>query len=127
MKRVGPKIDKSQLLYGMPERVQDDAYSKHVRTLPCIVTGSMATDTLAVDPAHIRMYADGGGASKPSDRFIVPLRHDLHQLQHNIGEVTFWNGIINGRYVDPSFAQPFLFKCLHALSWRVNQEWLNGK
>lgn len=125
MKRVGQKIDKSKLLYGMPEKVQDDAYSKHVRTLPCIVTGSYATDTMAIDPAHIRMYADGSLSSKPSDWFIVPLRHDLHQLQHQIGEQRFWRAVINGD-IEGAQGDLLLFRILHAFSGQIYRDWKNN-
>lgn len=41
------------------------------------------------DGAHIRHGFLGAGM-KPDDNLVIPLRHDLHQIQHNIGEVRFW-------------------------------------
>lgn len=46
----------------------------------------------------MRAGTDGGLGVKPSDRFTVPLCHDHHRVQHNIGEMAFWSQ----RGVDPT-------------------------
>ena len=47
------------------------------------------SDAPMPDAAHIRhgVFATG---MKPGDDLIMPLRHDLHMEQHEIGEVQFW-------------------------------------
>tara|TARA_R110002072_G_scaffold100778_9_gene222051 strand:+ start:2409 stop:2759 length:351 start_codon:yes stop_codon:yes gene_type:complete len=50
----------------------------------CLLTGAPMPDG-----AHIR-YGFYGARMKPPDYFIVPIAHELHTLQHNIGEVRFW-------------------------------------
>lgn len=57
-----------------------------VRTMPCVITGARP-----VVPAHIRWNSDGGTALKPSDDRVVPLTDEMHKLQHQIGELTFWS------------------------------------
>lgn len=44
------------------------------------------------DGAHIRKYTDGGTATKPSDKYALPLCRPCHSLQHRIGELTFYGG-----------------------------------
>ena len=50
----------------------------------CLISGSIFPDA-----AHIRhgFFATG---MKPDDSLIMPLRHDLHMEQHDIGEVQFY-------------------------------------
>ncbi len=71
--------------------LRDPAWLKHVRTLPCVVTGYRWVEgaDMGVDPAHIRWGFHGAGM-KPPDNHVLPLRHDLHVLQHQMGEPRFW-------------------------------------
>ena len=60
-----------------------------VRSLPCVVCGKLPRS----EAAHIRVGTDGGMATKPSDKFSVPLccgPDGCHAKQHRIGEITFW-------------------------------------
>ena len=50
----------------------------------CLITGAEHPD-----PAHIRHGFLGAGM-KPDDYYIIPLKHDLHQRQHQVGEISFW-------------------------------------
>jgi hypothetical protein len=72
-------------------RVTDEAHLRWIRTLPCLITG-----TVPVEAAHIR-YADlrfgkreTGKSEKPSDKFTVPLAPELHREQHAQYERAFW-------------------------------------
>ncbi len=56
-----------------------------VREQPCIVTGATPCD-----PAHVRWGLGGGMGLKPEDNRVVPLVHELHARQHQIGELRFW-------------------------------------
>lgn len=53
--------------------------------MPCVLTGHVPPS----DPAHIR-YGCLSTGRKPDDDLVLPLAHELHQEQHNIGEVKFW-------------------------------------
>lgn len=65
--------------------IRDRKYLDWVREQPCIVTGASPCD-----PAHIRWGLGGGMGLKPDDSRVLPLVHQLHQEQHQIGEVRFW-------------------------------------
>tara|TARA_R100001244_G_scaffold106318_1_gene78881 strand:+ start:4005 stop:4298 length:294 start_codon:yes stop_codon:yes gene_type:complete len=65
--------------------IRNRKYLDWVRERPCIVTGSSPCD-----PAHIRFGGGGGMGLKPDDNRVLPLVHQLHQEQHQIGEVRFW-------------------------------------
>ena len=59
---------------------------KFIRTLPC----SKCISPPLNQATHVRKYKDGGTGLKPSDMFTVPLCHNCHHKQHNVGELTFW-------------------------------------
>ena len=56
----------------------------YIRELPCIISGYTPCD-----PAHLSFGIGGMGLKSP-DTFVVPLKHELHQLQHGMGEISFW-------------------------------------
>lgn len=91
------------------------AYLNHVRTLPCIISGHRGED---VDPAHIRRLGGGGLSVKPPDNCVLPLKNELHRLQHNIGEKRFWREQIT---------DALLFEALLALAEKQHRLWLNGQ
>jgi hypothetical protein len=66
-------------------RIRDRAWLDEVRDQPCIITG-----TTPCDPAHIRYGLSGGMGLKPDDNRVLPLAHELHRQQHDIGEISFW-------------------------------------
>ena len=68
------------------KRLEDPAYLKAIREKDCVISGMPGPS----DPAHIRYGLAGGMGRKPDDNLVVPLSHKLHQIQHNIGEVSFW-------------------------------------
>lgn len=43
-----------------------------------------------IEVAHVRMGSGAGMGQKPDDWFTVSLCRGCHQLQHSIGEPTFW-------------------------------------
>lgn len=73
-------------------REHDDKHLRFIASCPCVLCG--ATD---VQAAHVR-YADltvakpfTGGATKPDDKFTVPLCIHHHRAQHSFGdERGFW-------------------------------------
>lgn len=67
------------------KRIRDEKHRKAIRQLPCLSCG--ATPSQA---AHIRVSGHGGMGLKPDDDCCVPLCHNCHALQHNVGEVTFY-------------------------------------
>lgn len=66
--------------------VRDAKYLAEVREMECCVTATPGPS----DPAHIRYGLGGGMGMKPGDDCVLPLKHDLHQIQHQVGEVVFW-------------------------------------
>ena len=67
--------------------IRDKKHLAFIRTLPCIFTGRKS------EAAHIRYQTDGAMSKKPSDCWVVPLSHDEHMRQHQIGELRYWKDI----------------------------------
>lgn len=73
-------------------RKRDEAHLALVRQLPCISTGRMDR----VEAAHLRFSEDAfgkvgpGHSAKPSDEWVLPLTHEEHMRQHDMGEREFW-------------------------------------
>ncbi len=74
-------------------RQRDEAHLALVRQLPCISTGRMDR----VEAAHLRFSehefgkVGPGHSAKPSDEWVLPLTHDEHMRQHDMGdEQAFW-------------------------------------
>lgn len=65
-----------------------------IRTLPCFKSGDGKCQG-DICPAHLSKTTDAAKGIKASDCFVVPLCWFHHNLQHIIGEVTFWDGIDN--------------------------------
>lgn len=68
----------------------DEQYQEWARKQLCVITGGNDwyedKGEKRCDYAHVRRASDAGTAYKP--RFMgVPLRHDMHQLQHDSGEL----------------------------------------
>lgn len=64
--------------------IRDRAYLDYLRTVPCVLTGRMATDCEAVDPCHIGTA--GKGLKSPDDE-ALPILHSLHVEMHQKGEI----------------------------------------
>lgn len=90
--------------------VRDPDWLKKVKSMCCVITGYPESD-----PAHIRYGLGGGMGMKPGDDCVIPIRHDLHVIQHNVGEITFW-----AKYIS---ANPdFMMKCLKAYARELYKE-----
>lgn len=71
-----------------PDPKRSASHLSFIRGLPCCVCGKAPRS----EAAHIRAGTDGGMATKPSDKFTVPLCTDCHRRQHATGELAFWSG-----------------------------------
>lgn len=98
MSRVPKKATAFPLSHGLKRpRVEDAAYLKFIRSLPCLVTGGKA------EAAHVRYGSlphgkrETGMSEKPDDRWAVPLSPDKHRLgpgnQHSMSERRFWTSV----------------------------------
>ena len=58
-----------------------------IRSLPCAIRG--CTSRTGSQAAHVRMNTGGGMGMKPPDRRTVPLCHEHHHEQHQIGRAAF--------------------------------------
>lgn len=96
--------------------VRDKAYLKWVRQQPCVITGRMGED---IDPAHIRHGCFSAGM-KPGDDCVMALSHNLHMIQHNWGEETFWLKHVTDN-------PDLLMRALKALARENYREYLEGK
>ena len=70
---------------------RDPVYLTLVRQCPCLYCGLEP----AGEAAHVRRQSGvhnkrGGMGKKPADRWALPLCHEHHMLQHQIGELAFW-------------------------------------
>lgn len=76
------KIDKSQLMYGEPERLVDNRYRQSFKDSLCMASRN-GTDLCgqAAVGAHIRCGEYAGGAQKPTDALIIPLCTACHRDQ----------------------------------------------
>lgn len=82
--KTAPRIDKSELAFGIRPRLRVKNYLKTFKHRACICCGASG----AV-PAHIRHGCAGGMALKPDDSQVMPLCDTCHRLQSK-NEVLFW-------------------------------------
>lgn len=68
--------------------MRDKKHLKFIASLPCCVSDVHGI----TQAAHIRHGVSGMGI-KPCDSLTVPLSYIMHDRQHQIGELKFWNGI----------------------------------
>jgi len=66
--------------------IRNPKYLQKVREMACVVTNRPGPS----DPAHIRHGLGGGMGMKPGDNLVLPLSHEMHRDQHQIGERRFW-------------------------------------
>lgn len=66
--------------------LRDRKWLDAVRDMDCLIC-----DNTPCDPAHIRTGGGGGMGLKPPDDMVVPLCHEHHHEQHQIGERRFWS------------------------------------
>lgn len=87
--------------------VRDRAYLDSVREMDCVICGASPCD-----PAHIRHGLGGGMGMKPGDDLVLPLCHQHHRQQHEIGELNFWARI----------DETFRMKCIKAYAKQLYRE-----
>jgi hypothetical protein len=68
-----------------PKALRDRDYLDYLKTETCILSGVGATESLAIDPAHI---GTAGKGLKSPDNEALPIRHDIHAAMHQRGEMT---------------------------------------
>lgn len=68
-------------------RWRSQAHCNFVRSHACCNCGEMA----GIEVAHVRIGSSAGMGQKPDDWRTVSLCRDCHDLQHRIGERTFWD------------------------------------
>lgn len=68
---------------------RDPAYLKRIanQKLRCAITGQYGDENNHIVPAHI---GTAGKGLKSPDNEVIPMRSDLHQLSHQMGDVSFW-------------------------------------
>jgi hypothetical protein len=81
---------------------------------------------MSIDPMHIRGGGDGGTGKKPSDNRILSGRHDLHALQHQIGEYSFFRRVVNGEIPDVVYPDKLLVEAFAALAEKRYREALTS-
>jgi len=64
-------------------RLRSPRHLKWLRSLPCCLTGY----TVGIEAAHIRHHS--GMAIKPGDNVCLPLRAELHRVEHEM-PADFW-------------------------------------
>ena len=73
------------------ETVRDPDFLVWLRDLPCCMRGRHDLRCEGdVMGCHYRRGGRGGTAFKVSDRRAVPMCFAHHNLQHNMGELSFW-------------------------------------
>lgn len=70
-------------------------HKKFIRSLPCCNCRANPP----TECAHIRKGTGGGIGLKPDDKWTVPLCHDCHAKQHQVGEVSFWNDLDKAKWL----------------------------
>jgi len=82
-------IDKSELTFGEPKRLRDQAHLKFVASQSCLVCGRQPCD-----PHHLRFAQPRALGLKVSDEFTVPLCRGHHRQLHQAGnEVAWWESL----------------------------------
>lgn len=72
-------------------RWRSQAHTKHVGEHECANCGFAPERPGRNDAAHYKKGSGCGIGQKGDDWWTVPLCRNCHDLQHNQGEVTFWN------------------------------------
>jgi hypothetical protein len=72
-------------------RWRSQAHCSFVRSHYCIVPGC---DRRPIEVAHVRLDSGAGIGQKPDDWRAVSLCRDHHAEQHRIGELTFWDHVV---------------------------------
>lgn len=89
--------------------LRDPKWLKQVSEMPCILTGRVPPS----DPAHVSYLRLS--QSKAPDDCVLPLCHDLHAEQHNIGEKAFWRHQMN-------HDDHFMMECVKAFARQLYRD-----
>lgn len=84
-----PKIDKSQLKFGIPRRIRDDKHRRFINSLPCAKCWAYPPS----ECSHISGAGGKGIALKVSDEYTLPLCRNCHAEAHRVGEKTFFGDV----------------------------------
>lgn len=79
----------SDLMFPKTVALRDPKWLKAIRQYPCVLTGDCANDYMDIVPAHLS-FSGRGISRKADDSCVLPLRADLHQIQHGQPEILFW-------------------------------------
>jgi hypothetical protein len=63
---------------------RSEKYKRFIRSLPCCVCGRPESEA-----AHQKL-GEGGMGIKPPDTQCLPLCHECHTKEHQMGELSFW-------------------------------------
>ena len=81
---------------------KDSGYLAWLHSIPCIVTGTLPVEAAHLSTANPKYGHMGRGkAQKAHDRWVLPLSHDQHLLQHLEGEARYWAAQWDIREIDP--------------------------
>lgn len=73
-----------------PRWYRNQGYLAWIRSFVCSIGGRPGHICGGgIEAAHARVGTDGGAGVKPSDWWTLPLCHDAHAEQHQIGEPAF--------------------------------------
>ena len=97
------------------ETIRNKEWLNEVRNMPCVVCQFDKSD-----PAHIRIGTDGGTSKKPSDKYVLPLCHEHHEMQHRMGEKSFWFWVITRD-------KNFMMKCVVAFAEKLYNTYKENK
>lgn len=70
-------------------RWRSQAHCNHVRRFMCSIEGCRGWP---IEVAHVRTGSGAGAGQKPDDWRTVSLCKSCHNVQHTVGERTFWRG-----------------------------------
>jgi hypothetical protein len=70
---------------------KDRGYLSFIHRLPCVVTLRFGVEAAHISFANREFCHFGRGKGhKASDRWVLPLAKEQHDLQHSIGEKPYW-------------------------------------
>jgi DNA recombination protein Rad52 len=97
-----PKIDKSMLAIGEPQRIRSRTHLRFVARQPCLICGRTPSHA-----HHVRYAQSRGLGLKVSDEFVVPLCAVHHSDNHATGNERRW---WEERKIDPLAAASALWQ-----------------
>jgi len=74
-------------------RFRSQRHLRHVRSHYCINCDASAP----IEAAHVRLGSGAGMGQKPDDYIAVALCKTCHDLQHTMGEQSFWEAYYNAK------------------------------